>query len=674
MIAADILKKWIQYAEYDPDERSFNLNSLHYVFHNCCDTIRDFLKYDPDANLSVLYAKHCYLNALKECKMTLFDLFDDPDGLAEERQMWQLFHGKEVRAIEDAVLDSFDSLLDQVIPVKMLGQRNTEAERNALYDSIEAIATSLDKCNTDLFLRGGPIARITNFSTHIHVFETLADCLIALESAKDGLYLCYILCGGTADGYFGFFLKSNGNILSINERINESFPGSHHRSRNARWSESKKYELFPYNFIFSFQEHDYKGIATKHIIDTNKLAFFQLAPKAYMPLVIAMLLLTNRYTDFDTSQLPIQFVDSLLPVNLALPTPGVQALTVPSNSAIALYHDQLEIGFTAEDVKLGKHNELLGRPVKEGAYSEFYDYTVGDEDIFIELYGKDFQLDISSLLESNRHLKKLTSTELATTKELPNAEFVGTEERMRTIAYMNARTQLASHIRKNMLAAYHQFGGALAVRNWWRETLLQNKDRIYALCVERFHKGDSYKWSDAKDENIPWIHMTGDTKDRSYNGKCESMPFNLPPTTRSGYADWGKALCCITGQLASCHFFFNICSWQDMGWLIGSENIPDILKGFKERGHRRYGNNILSVTDPMTEVGTPFEEHESQINRDLWTDSKWDDHYFHSHHPQWPHIKAPDTALKSNPVCDFSFSISFSKRGLAQLVKEAQNG
>ena len=120
MIAADILKKWIQYAEYDPDERSFNLNSLHYVFHNCCDTIRDFLKYDPDANLSVLYAKHCYLNALKECKMTLFDLFDDPDGLAEERQMWQLFHGKEVRAIEDAVLDSFDSLLDQVIPVKML--------------------------------------------------------------------------------------------------------------------------------------------------------------------------------------------------------------------------------------------------------------------------------------------------------------------------------------------------------------------------------------------------------------------------------------------------------------------------------------------------------------------------------------------------------------------------
>lgn len=198
----------------------------------------------------------------------------------------------------------------------------------------------LPKCNEDLFLRGGEIKPITNFSTHIHVFERLSECLLALEQAADGLYVCYIEnYRGSLDGNFGFFIKSNGNILSINERINESFPGEHKGRRNGSWLDSKKASLFPYSFIVSATDPkeetpdgdvkvktDYKGYAYNLFIDEDRLAFLNLQPEAYMPLIVAMLMLNSRYANTTTEHMRIRYVDSLLSVNLALPKPGVKEL------------------------------------------------------------------------------------------------------------------------------------------------------------------------------------------------------------------------------------------------------------------------------------------------------------------------------------------------------------
>lgn len=685
MTATDILKQWLTFAEYDPKQRAFNLLSVHYQYHKICEAISKFLAYDPDAKLSVLYAKSQFAQVLKECRVSVFDVVSNPDSLHDEIEMWRLFNSPAVSEIEDSVLDSFDAILSRVQSVKKLGNRDKEQERKALLDSIEAVVDSLDKCNVDLFLRGGEMIHLTNFSTNIHVFPRLADCLLALECAQDGMYLCYIRANDSADGYFGFFLKSNGNLLSINERVNEAYPGSHGNSRNGRWAEAKKADLFPYSFLIDHEykdedgnthcSTDYKGYYKDYFINEDKLAFLDLQPSAYMPLVIAMMLLSGRYAGFDTTGLPVRFVNSMLPVNLALPTPGTQALTVPDNSLVVRQHEQLDVKITSQDVLRGTHLTHLGRKESLSAEMEdFYDFKNGQEQIFIDLYGADFQLDTSKILQSDPHLKRLTSAELATTKDKPHPEFVGDKDRFLSLAYMQARQQLADHIRTEMHKEYLAFGGAPAVDKWWQDVLTQHKDTILRRCIERYHKGQSYTWKNAEAEGIPEIRMYLDQRCRPTcnNGYgYDPLPLN-DYVWRNGRSNYDVAACCITGQAASHYFSFRINSWEDMAWLVGEENIPKIVKGYRSRGHRGLGNEILDITDSLTRVGTPMEDYEANFNRIWWSKSKWDDHYFHSLDPDWLHKKAPATALPWNPKKNFTFAVALSKRGLAKLLKETE--
>lgn len=680
MRAVDILKKWLEYAEYDPEQRTHNLLSVKYDYHRVCANISSFLGYDPTGEIAVMYAKHRFASILKDSKVNAFDVVADPDCLKDEMEMWRTFNSPDFVAIENTVLDRFDDLLRQVVPTQMLGNRDMEAERDALFGSIEAVVDALHKCNVDLFLRGGDIGRIHHFSTHIHVFNQLAECLLAIEKAADGIYLCYISAGGSVDGYFGFFLKSNGTILSINERINESYPGEHKNHRNNRYAENKKYQLFPYNYIFSFEGSDYKGYATQHIIDEEQLAFFKLTPKAYLPLVIAMVLLSNRYAECDLSAMEQKYVDSLLPVNLALPCPSTQALTVTGDSQLAAVNKAFSVPVNEQDICTGTYNHLLCRPrsKKEADESQFYDYKWMEENLFIQLYADGFQLDSDALLESNRHLKRLPAAQLATTKETPNAEFVGTKERLTAIAYMDGREQLAQYIRERMFEEYMSIGGTPFIDKWWQKTIQDNKQQIFQLCVQRYQQSETRRSDAPVGKNNIDVFMYLDQKHVPESFRiCRFFPFNERPFTRSGSIDYSNVLCPITGQKASQYFSFSIDDWMQISEIAGMEDIPKILKGYKRCGHRGYGNSILNATDPMTELGTPFEEEEIRKNRRLWDKATWSSYYFHrwhaiSHEPgkTWDDM-VPEDALPWKAEMSFSFSVGFSKRGLNQLLKES---
>lgn len=99
-----------------------------------------------------------------------------------------------------------------------------------------------------------------------------------------------------------------------------------------------------------FSEHDYKGYATKHIIDEDKLSFMELGSDAYMPLILAMVMLNQKYVGRVLDDLPLIYVDSLMPVNLQHIESGSQALMIPSDSAIALSHREFQLDFTPEKV------------------------------------------------------------------------------------------------------------------------------------------------------------------------------------------------------------------------------------------------------------------------------------------------------------------------------------
>lgn len=345
MECADILEKWAEYTNYNPNQTSFNLNNHSYELHEINKRIERILKtYDETGALAIIQAKIMFKRLLKTATINAFAYMENPSIVDKDKKMWDMFHCKEVIDMENTYIDAVNELSNRIIGKILIGERNNAEILEDLFEATDVVMASLDKCRKDLFIRGGEILPITRISTHIHLFETLAECLTTLEHTDDGLYLCYINCGGTANGYFGFYLKNNGNLLSINERIDEAYSGQHSHSRNGRWSESKQYKLFPYNYIFDYTGHDYKGYATKHLIDDEKLAFFELGQQVYFPIIVAMIMINKVYVG-KTLDLKVKYVDSLLACNRAQLKSDDNKLMVIDNSGLIESHEQVNLSF-----------------------------------------------------------------------------------------------------------------------------------------------------------------------------------------------------------------------------------------------------------------------------------------------------------------------------------------
>lgn len=647
MTANDILNRWLQYAGV---EESHNLLSTQYKVQQCCRTLAKLQEYDPEHLFSVMYAKRCFLHICGEYSIKLYDILSDAGSLREERELWAMFHSPEVAQVETTLLNSVDSLVSRVTQQKQLGQRDLEKEKDVLLDSVEAVVDDIQKCQTDLYLGSDkPIGPISKFSTSIHVFERLAECLLALEQADDGIYLCYINNGGTSDGYFGFFIKSNGNLISINERQDEAYPGQHKVGRNGRWQDGKSASLFPYSFIFDFSDRDYKGYARNCMIDEEQLQFFHLSPEAYMPLIIAMVMLVARYTGLSGNSLGLKqtLTDSMLECNLREPLPGKeQALVVPEYSAIVAAHEQAQVEMSAEDIKSPSFGKKFASRTPGKTYKETGAFGgTEDAELFISLYGDGFKLDTSSLLKANQgsHIQLPGDAS-------PDAEFVGSKDRLEMLAYARGREQLAEYIRGQMFFEYQSFGGKAAVMEWYNNALLAHKEEIMqmlGLAVTR------YPHCSSKDLRI----AIGGEPNHTY-----FTPFNQTIGDRYNQ----KVLCPVTGNRCSIFFVVTPRNWKQIAALTGGEDtIPKILRGWKEEGHSISGNTFLDMTDAVTGVGTPFEHLEGHLNKRYWTKSQWHDYYYHnsSIYKDWSTREPEMPVQEVSPLADFTFAVGFSKIG-----------
>lgn len=659
MTPIDVIKEWLKFSEYDPEKKVHNLFSTSYEYHKICENIKGILEYDPNGAFAALYAKHAFAQLMKDGKVSVYDVLSNPNFLEDERAMWDLFNSEAMNDVQGNLLSAFNKLVIDIVPVKMLGNRDEAAEEAALLGAIEAVTTELQKCKVDVFKRGAPMGPISYFSTHIHVFNRLSEALFQVEAAQDGIYLCYIDNDGTADGYFGFLIKDpGGSIIFVHERIDEAYPGEHKRRRNGRWSDNKNFTLFPYDHIFVYSDFDYKGIAMSYAIDHDQLAFFALKSEAYMPLIIAMLMLNAKYTGFDTSTARLKYIDALLPNSLALPTPGQAELMVPSDSAIALAHKEFAIELTTEDVVTGaKAEEFDGKsrdkyPDREWNefgtfvnpnYSDFY--GINDMERFIKLYGEGFELDTSHLLEANHHLKRLTSAELTKTEETPNVEFVGTKHRMDMIAYWQGRKQLAEYIKDRIAEEYFAFGGPAKVDEWWKNIVLARKEKIVKMCVAA---------AEGKMEAIPeCIKVKHQTKAKGYPEHDGSNAFwyTIHPFNTNRADTWGSYTCCECDTKASEIFIFKFDDWKALQTFLGDEELPKIFIGYNEYSHDVFGNSILGCCDEVGSCGTPFEYRQSQWNPRLQNMQDKNGRKIHSEK-------------------HFCFWIGFSKRTLNNLKKK----
>lgn len=671
----DILNAWIKYSEYEPEQKRFNLLSSKYYMHNATEKAAAIRDYDPSGALAVLYLKEMFRRLCKESSFNMMALMEHPEGLDEHKRMWDMFHSEDVKTIEDSILGAMDGIIRKIVPVKQIGERDLDAERGVLAESIMGVVEELNKCHVECFLKSGSMGQISSFSTELHVFDTLSQCLLTLEGAPDSMYICYIRNRDTADGYFGFFIKPNGNLLSINERVREAYPGQHINARNGRWSESKAYQVFPYELMKDIGERDYLGYAHHLCIDDSNLKLFALGPGGYIPLVLSMVMLSVKYSGLPTDSYPLTYVDSLLPRNLELSQSSEEtALTIPENSLVVSGHKTYAIDLTTEDVLTGRAGAHFDHQALRAAGIEKHYTATGSfpqtENIFINLYGAGFELDKDALLERNRVLLLPSPTGFPEEK-IENFEFVGGKDQLDIIAYRAARIQLAEYIRDQMYKEYVSFGGVEAVRSWFNTLVLQHKDDLLRLCVEAFAEAEQNK------EDMSATMLSTLFQKRRQSGLMIGVELCKSGVSTYGYHPFNQTLIgnfkkfgCVLDRSTKATYDFKIIfsDWKELAQVFGEGSIPKILKGYHRDGHDYTGNSNLDCVDYAQGVGTPFEEREYRRNKRYWTEHEWRDHLGWTSE-EFKSISAEQLPKKS-PIMNFGVSIALSKRGINKILKE----
>ena len=630
----EILDKWAKYTDYDPEQKSFNLLNYTYELHDINKRIERIIKiYDKTGGLAVIQAKIMFKRILKKASYNAFEYMKNPNMVNEDKEIWDIFHCKEVISIENSYIDAINKLSEEIIGKYLIGERNNEEILEDLFEAIDTVMESLEKCNVNLFIKNGQILPINKISTHIHLFETLAECLIALETTNDGLYLCYINCGGTADGYFGFFLKNNGNLLSISERIDEAYSGQHSHCRNARWAENKKYDLFPYDYIFNYTEHDYKGCATKHLIDNEKLAFFELGAKAYLPIIVAMLMIDKQYVG-QILDMDINYVDSLLPSNIKMVTESSNnELIVMKSSSLVLSHKSLDLSFDLEKIINGDYAKEFNYDSGKN-YKETGCFTNGSQ-LFVDLWAEWFSYDPFRIYETSS-LLKITDGNSTLINTPP--EFVGSKNRIRLQGYYEIRKQLVDYIRDKIHDEWVTYGKTSAIKDWYINCIQSNLAKIEEIVVSEYLSIQN----GGKILDINWRTVDKEKIDIYYEEqKYPSGWGNIILNKRKSLSE-DEYFCMQTGAICSLFFTFAPKNWRQLELLCGCE-VPKIIKGWIVDGHHGDGNSILNATDLVTQVGTPFERYESNRYENLYNE----------HHISF----------------DFKFSIGYSKRGIKQILK-----
>lgn len=625
----EILNEWAKYIDYDPERRKFNILSNEYELHQGTKRIAHINDtYDESGLLSVMMIKQLFLKTIKESRCSLFDFLTDTVEMKRHTHMYDIFMSEEVTAMEKEYVSIVNGLSQQIIGKPLIGEMNYDEMYNKIFSNTDKVLTALDKCKFEIYRKGGAVENISRIATEILIFPSLSRCILELSNAADGIYLVYINVSGSADSYFAFIIKNNGNLFSVNERIDESYRGQHQHARNGRWTEDKRDDIFPYEYIFNYAKHDYKGYATTYEINENQLSFFELSEDVYIPLLLSMLFITRKYNG-KFLEGEIAYLDSLLPINVQNITEDSNELMVIEQNDIVVAHQNVNLNFSLDSV-------LNGTSAKEfeGMQSIYMDCKDSAQEM-VDLWGEGFKIPENII--SNSELLLTTSDEYIT-------ELVGNEKHLRAGVYYQIRSCLAEYMRDRIFEAFVEFGELKAVEKWFEDSIKENLEHIEDIIADKYRRvekgdfGTDNRNQYDEDGTALWQYsfVNGDYPDGYF---IDCIP-NEETDNRYNYYDMR------TGAKCNCWVVFRPNCAEGIEKLLGVE-VPKIIKGYREAGHHASANSLLNMTDPVCEVGTPFETRESRSER-----------YDYRHRSYYK----------------FNFAIGYAKRGFKKMLAEHPEG
>lgn len=577
----DILNKWAEFSKYGEDNGSIKLNHCSYELYKINKTNKNILEnYDNTGMLSVLNTRIRYIQLLKEMNISLYDAIHNMNLYAKEIGMLNILSDTKVLKAEQDIIDRLSEIYLDITKNRLIG--DNQENKEIILDTIANTLEDAYKFNIDIFKKGGKIENI-KIDTKLHIFERMSECLLSLEQVDDGLYFCFINVGGTADCFFTFILKNNGNIIAINDRVDEVYINQHKHTRNARWTEKKTDKIFPYEKIFEYSDYDYKGYATKYKINTN-INLFELGIDTFTPIIISMLLITIKYNGKIIDSNKIKYIDTFIGENIGIAIK--EGLIKYNDSSLIDIGNELDLTFDTNKVI---NSDIYAKEFSKKEHPELdWDETgsFGNNQLFIEMYGQGFEVDMHKIF-SGSNIRKIDTSN----NDNYTPEFIATKEKMRLQVYKELREQLANYIQEEMYKEYMAYGGIDKVKKWYINKLIANLGRIYSLLIQ----------SEGQNHINETKAIISIGADKWPDGFIRRNAINIDIDR-----DKCKYTCKITGK--DCNYWIKISpsNWEDIEFII-NDTVPKIVKGWERNGHRTSGNPILSVTDAVEKIKTPFE-------------------------------------------------------------------
>lgn len=591
--AADILQAFGEWLNYDRSQKSFTVSS--YDLHRCGEEI-DLIqsKIDPSGTFSCLFAKSFFIQSCKNTKVSVYDVFENPDIFNKTAELWDKFHSANLYDIkktfhEKIINTCLKYVEDDAYALPDLENANEFPIEDIVYESL----TRFQSMNIDILKPADTVEWLhcDKYYINIETYDTMGECLLMNinHQLDNSVKLVYITNHNTNDGYFSYILKSNNGIISVNDRVDEAFRGQHAGGRNQRYTDNYNYNLFPYDILDYSDERDYKGYSTGKSVnyDTlkDKLKDFDFLYRHVLRLVC----MSNVPTCITADKPPV-FCSSILPKNLYK-----LQLTAGSNALI----DETYSNYLPEMYREEFDGNSLGTIYQSGGISLLNEYgrllNVRDEEdekpwrTFGYFEPSIDNTDILELFQPDNFEISDNIEDVVNTKFLPDhsvmiePEVVGSLRYLSVISYHSAREQLATAILKNMFTEFIQ-SDFNCTRWFCRELEKQDMKELRLKLLECMHKAEN-KFEYGVDVSV----------DESYEKSCYA-PFQPGSYCETYIDDETDTKCNVW---ITC----NVTCEKGFHTLFGDIELPKWFKGYTLATRGVSGNSLLHPHDSCAYIG-----------------------------------------------------------------------
>lgn len=610
---SNLIEKMAKFLEEEP---SGNFQAIdhatdgifwHYAFRDIeLEHLSEFTnKYDPTQELTLIYLANMCRFIIEHTTCPVIDALHCTPQIEKYSECLGMVNSSALTGCRRTILARLAATVNAMSPTKLIGDYEKSLGK-AVDNGIDALFESFPKLHFEVYMNSGkPVGSLSTTSLSVQSCQSLAECLLRLEKSPDGIYVCYISNPGTLDGWFGFFVKSNGNLFSYHERIDEKYIGQHGNMRNGRYAENKAYDLFPYELCKASEETDYKGYY-KEINIGEKLSLVGDDFDLIIRMLLSFVVIAQKHSGEAIQGEPV-LVNSLLPHNMAL---LAERATAANTTAVVEWKGSPIVEYTA---KCAAPSFEVSK-VLNGEYNREFNemsgcvFTDSRQEI-VDAYGEGFTIDNTKVLSSDSSLRLIGNGSV-------EQEFIGSKDRLRTQAYYEVRKQLCNYIGQKMEADFKSFGGRETLGKWYRGRLDEKKDVILRYCLKAF---DAMK-TDNEGNDYGCIYINDD-KDapgldsRFLNG---SRAVTVRASSRTGMGFWGyymlstpsknpyssNRLCWVTGSKAAYYFRFDFYNYKQVEEFLGC-SLPKFCVGW-EHDHFGSGNSILDMVDPIDRMIHPL--------------------------------------------------------------------